>query len=263
VISLDVEIFTHRNCTECNLLLDFLEQRGLLGKVKLIDTELYPFLAFERGVISTPSIFVNGKLIYAGKVDFQELETILSGGQVVRKVNREELVEKLMEGIVDSFAATAWLYVNRDFESFMAQRHFVLAVTGLALSENPEEEYQYLRNVVIKEGENLLQEWEPRILRNISSNFVREIYWLYGNKVGKERLFSIYTPEIFAHWLMVRGGSVGRVGLRIHPISNTKVMLRITKAYSYTVENYDQLWERVEREQRAIKSRDLARHLVL
>jgi len=202
---LDVEIFTHRNCTECNLLLDFLEQRGLLGKVKLIDTELYPFLAFERGVISTPSIFVNGKLIYAGKVDFQELETILSGGQVVRKVNREELVEKLMEGIVDSFAATAWLYVNRDFESFMAQRDFVLAVTGLALSENPEEEYQYLRNVVIKEGENLLQEWEPRILRNISSNFVREIYWLYGNKVGKERLFSIYTPEIFAHWLMVRG----------------------------------------------------------
>jgi predicted thioredoxin/glutaredoxin len=56
---------------------------------------------------------------------------------------------------------------------------------------------------------------------------------------------------------------VGRVGLRIHPISDTKVMLRITKAYSYTVENYDQLWERVEREQRAIKSRDLARHLVL
>jgi len=53
-----VEIFTHRNCVECNLLMEWLEEKGYLHKVKLIDTELYPFLAFERGVISTPSVFV-------------------------------------------------------------------------------------------------------------------------------------------------------------------------------------------------------------
>jgi Predicted thioredoxin/glutaredoxin len=44
-----VEIFTHRNCVECNLLIEWLEEKGYLHKVKLIDTELYPFLA-SRGV---------------------------------------------------------------------------------------------------------------------------------------------------------------------------------------------------------------------
>ncbi|TRM91187.1 thioredoxin, partial [Sulfolobus sp. A20-N-G8] len=69
-----VEVFTHKNCIECNILLEYLENKGLLGKVQIIDTELYPFIAFERGVISTPSIFVDGKLIYAGNVDLEEFE---------------------------------------------------------------------------------------------------------------------------------------------------------------------------------------------
>ncbi|BBL48012.1 thioredoxin family protein [Metallosphaera sedula] len=250
---MEVEIFTHRNCTECNLLVEYLEEKGLLGKVKLVDTETQPFLALERGVISTPSIFVDGKLVYAGKVDLEEFEEILKGKGVSRTYNREELVTRLMEGIVDSFAATAWLYVNRDFDSFLSQRDFVLAVTGLALSENPEEGFNYLRNVLVKDRERILQEWEPRMFRNISSNFVREIYWLYGKKVPKDELFSRYTLEIFAHWLMVRGGAVGRVGLRIHPLSEVDTMARIAKVYGYVMENYDSLWEKVEKEQKSLR----------
>ncbi|QKQ99460.1 thioredoxin [Metallosphaera tengchongensis] len=249
---MEVEIFTHRNCTECNLLMEYLDQRGLLGKVKIIDTERYPFLALERGVISTPSVFIDGKLVYAGKVDFQEFEDILHGNGVERHFNKEELIGKLMEGIVDSFAATAWLFVNRDFDSFLAQKDFVIAVTGLALTGGEEEGYQYLKNVLSKEGERILQEWEPRMFRNISSNFVREIYWLYGRKVPKEEVFSKYPLEVFAHWVMVRGGAVGRVGLRIHSLSEAEVMARIAKLYAFLEDNYDALWDKVEKEQKSL-----------
>ncbi|MQL55198.1 thioredoxin family protein [Acidianus ambivalens] len=258
-----VEIFTHKNCTECNLLLEYLDQKGLLGRVQIIDTELYPFLALERGVISTPSVFIDGKLVYAGTVDFQEFEKLLQGEKIVKKINKDELVDKLMYGIVDSFAATAWLYVNLDFDSFMAQKDFVMAVTGLVFSEDAEELYNYLRNLMIKNGLEYVKKWEDKMLRNISSNFVREIYWLYGSKLSLEQIKAKYPLEVFAHWLMVRGGSTGRVGLRIHPLTEKDTMERISKAYMYMINNYDQLWEKVEKEQKSLKSIEVERKAIL
>jgi predicted thioredoxin/glutaredoxin len=258
-----VEIFTHRNCTECNLLLEYLDQNDLLGKVQVIDTELYPFLAIERGVISTPSIFIDGKLIYAGTVDFDEFSNILKGEKVVRKIDKEELVNRLMYGIVDSFAASAWIYVNRDFDSFMAQKDFIMAVTGLALSEDAEEEYNYLRNIMIKEGEKYIEQWEDRIIRNISSNFVREIYWLYRTKISIEDIKSKYPIEVFAHWLMIRGASVGRVGVRIYPLSDLNVISRIMKVYRYMLDNYENLWDKIEKEQKKLEDNNIERKLIL
>ncbi|MBP1357473.1 MAG: thioredoxin family protein, partial [Sulfolobus sp.] len=159
-----VEIFTHKNCIECNFLIEYLEKNGLLSKVTIIDTEVYPFLAFERGVISTPSVFVDGKLIFAGVVDYDELSKILSGVSVTISVKKDELADKLMFGIVNSFAATAWLYVNKDFDALMAQRDFVFAVTGLALANEKEAEelYNYLRNIMVKEGETYFEKWKER-----------------------------------------------------------------------------------------------------
>lgn len=258
-----VEIFTHRNCTECNLLLEYLDQNGLLGKVQVIDTELYPFLAIERGVISTPSIFVDGKLIYAGTVDFGEFGKILNGEKIAKKINKEEIINKLMYGIVDSFAATAWIYVNRDLDSFMAQKDFIMAVTGLALSDDSEEEYNYLRNIMIKEGEKYIQKWEDKMIRNISSNFIREIYWLYRRKISIEDIKSKYPLEVFAHWLMIRGASVGRVGVKIYPLSDLTVMQRIIKVYKYMLDNYENLWEKIETEQKKLEDNNIERKLIL
>ncbi|MEM3856013.1 MAG: thioredoxin family protein [Saccharolobus sp.] len=262
-----VEIFTHKNCTECNLLLEYLDNRGLLSKVQIIDTELYPFIAFERGVISTPSVFVDGKLVYAGKVNFEEFERILNGEKILKKIDKNELVDKLMNGIVESFAATAWLYINRDFDSFMAQKDFVIAVTGIVfLDKNEAEEYyNYLRNIMIKEGENYIEKWKPKILRNIASNFIRELFWLYEKKLSKETVMQRYPIEVFSHWLMVRGGAVGRVGLRIHPLSDTIIMERVLEAYNYMLSNYDEIWYKVEKEQTELKSkkRDQIRHIYL
>lgn len=252
-----VEIFTHRNCIECNMLIEWLEERGYLHKVKLIDTELYPFLAFERGVISTPSVFIDGKLVFAGIVDYDELERILGGEEIKVKVNKDELVNKFMEGIVNSFAATANLYVNKDFDAILTQKDFVMAVTGLALTDNAEDLYNYLRNVVMKNSEELFDAWKERMKRVIAANFVRELYWLYREKVPFEKAASLYPFEVFYHWVQIRGGAVGRVGLRIHPINETEVVERVREVYEYLRENYEALWDKVIKEQKEIESKNL------
>ncbi|MFP3201636.1 MAG: thioredoxin family protein [Sulfolobus sp.] len=258
-----VEIFTHRTCTECNMLLEFLEQKGLLGKVTVIDTELYPFIAFERGVISTPSVFIDGKLVFAGVVDYEELEKLLRGENVKVTINKDELVQKLMFGIINSFAATAWLYVNRDFDAFMAQRDFVFAVTSLSLvdQQTANEYYNYLRNVMVKEGEKYLEEWKDKMLRVIAANFIRELYFLYERKLSNEEIMSKYPLEVFAHWLMIRGGTVGRVGLRIHPLSEKDTLNRISEAYVYMLSNSSSLWDKIikEQEELAKKSKEQIR----
>jgi len=258
-----VEIFTHRTCTECNMLLEFLEQKSLLGKVTVIDTELYPFIAFERGVISTPSVFIDGKLVFAGVVDYEELEKLLRGENVKVTINKDELVQKLMFGIINSFAATAWLYVNRDFDAFMAQRDFVLAVTSLSLvdQQTANEYYNYLRNVMVKEGEKYLEEWKDKMLRVIAANFIRELYFLYERKLSNEEIMSKYPLEVFAHWLMIRGGTVGRVGLRIHPLSEKDTLNRISEAYVYMLSNSSSLWDKIikEQEELAKKSKEQIR----
>jgi len=256
-----VEIFIHRNCIDCNILLEWLEQKNLLGFVQVIDTELYPFLALERGVLSTPSIFIDGKLYFAGVVDYDELEKILTLDNVTSKriIDKEKLVEKLMEGITNSFAVTAWIYINRDFDALFAQKDFVMAVTGLVDSENSEEMYNYLRTVMLRDGEKYLEEWKEVMIRRIASNFVRELYWLYNRKLDPEDVKKRYPLETFAHWLMVRGGAVGRVGLRIHSLSNIEVVSRIAEVYDYLFKNYDEIWSRVIQEQSKIKERESKR----
>jgi len=246
--TMKVEIFTHKTCTECNLLLEYLEKEGLLGKVIVIDTQLYPFIALERGVISTPSVFIDGKLVYAGVVDFEELAKMIREGKVVtQQIDKDKLVDKLMTGIVNSFAATAWLFVNRDFDAFMAQKDFVYAVTGLSLTDEntASEMYNYLRNVIVKEGEYYMDKWKEQFFRVISANFIRELYYLYRRKLTSEEITKKYPVEVFAHWLMVRGGTVGRVGLRIHPLNEEDTMKRISEAYTYMLLNAEKLWSKV------------------
>ncbi|BCU69456.1 thioredoxin family protein [Stygiolobus caldivivus] len=261
-----VEIFTHKTCTECNLLIEFLEKEGLLSKVIIIDTQLYPFIALERGVISTPSVFIDGKLIYAGVVDFEELANIIREGKMVSEnVDKEKLVDKLMNGIVNSFAATAWLFVNRDFDAFMAQKDFVYAVTGLSLTDDKtaSDMYNYLRNIMIKEGEDYLEKWKEQFFRVISANFIRELFYLYRKKLTNEEITTKYPVEVFAHWLMVRGGTVGRVGLRIHPLSEEDTMKRIGEVYTYMLINAEKFWTKIvnEEEQLAKSSREEVRFI--
>ncbi len=258
-----VEIFIHKNCVDCEMLLEFLQQKNLIDKVTIIDTEKYPFLALEKGVISTPSVFVDDKLLYAGIVDFDELERILVEGKFKdqnESVNIKELAEKIMAGIVDSFAATSWLYVNKDFKGILEQKDFIFAITGLAKYNDPNrvnEIYEKIKEELISHAEDYFNAWKSKMIRNISYNFIRELYFLYEKKVEKEVIKQRYPIEVFAHWLMVRGGTTGRVGLKIHPLSNTDVLNRIAEAYRYVFENYDEIWNYIIKEQKEISEKIL------
>lgn len=258
-----VEIFIHKNCVDCEMLLEFLQQKNLIDKVTIIDTEKYPFLALEKGVISTPSVFVDDKLLYAGIVDFDELERILVEGKFKdqnESENIKELAEKIMAGVVDSFAATSWLYVNKDFKGILEQKDFIFAVTGLAKYNDPNrvnEIYEKIREELISHAEDYFNAWKNKMIRNISYNFIRELYFLYEKKVEKEIIKQRYPIEVFAHWLMVRGGTTGRVGLKIHPLSNTDVINRIAEAYQYVFENYDEIWNYIIKEQKEISEKIL------
>jgi predicted thioredoxin/glutaredoxin len=246
-----VEIFTHKNCTECHIVLDYLKEKGLLERVDVIDTEKYPFLAFERGVISTPSIFIDGELVFAGKVDMDKLESLLKGEETLplENIDDNQLLRSLMEGIVDSFAATAWLYVNRNLRLFVEQKDFVMAVTGISMRRDKEELYSKIKDMVARNEELLLDSWKELMIRNITSNFIRELYWLYEHKLDKQEVTSRYPLEVFSHWLMVRGGAVGRVGLKIYPLKDERVIRRISEAYLYLFSNYDSIWEKIIKEQ--------------
>lgn len=243
---MEIEVYTHSRCAECTILLQFLRERNLLDKVRVIDTEKYPFLALEKGVLSTPSIFVDGKLLYAGVVDFGELEEILVKGEVrTTDVQINELIDRLMNGVVNSFAMTDWLFLNPDPDALMDQKDFVLAVTGLIKDPKRDEKLNSLHTDVRKNWNGILEAWKIKMMKNIASNFVREIYWLYERKIPKEEVESMYPLEVFAHWMMVRGGAVGRVGLRIMPLSDTSTLSRIAEVYEYLTANYDQILDRI------------------
>ncbi len=145
----------------------------------------------------------------------------------------------------------------------MAQRDFVLAVTSLSLvdQQTANEYYNYLRNVMVKEGEKYLEEWKDKMLRVIAANFIRELYFLYERKLSNEEIMSKYPLEVFAHWLMIRGGTVGRVGLRIHPLSEKDTLNRISEAYVYMLSNSSSLWDKIikEQEELAKKSKEQIR----
>lgn len=259
-----VEIFIHKNCIDCEMLLEFLQQKNLIDKVEIIDTEKYPFLALERGVISTPSVFIDGKLVYAGIVDFEEFEEILTKGEKSlgkeKKMDVKELANKIMAGIVDSFAATSWLYVNKDFKGILEQKDFVLAVSGLASINDTQllnELYREIENELILHSEDYFMNWKNKMIKNISYNFIRELYLLYNRKVEKEIIKNRYPLEVFAHWLMVRGGTTGRVGLRIHPLSDKDVMAKISEVYNHIFENYDTIWDYIIKEQKEISEKIL------
>ncbi|BCU67292.1 thioredoxin [Sulfolobales archaeon HS-7] len=243
---MEIEIFTHSKCSECAILLSMLKEEGLIDKIKLVNTEQYPFIAFERGVLSTPSVFINGKLIWSGKVNFDELKEVIIKGTVhTNTVTIEEAIQKMEEGIFDSFAASCWLYVSGNLLSLLEQKDFVLAITGLASDPQGNKKYEEIVKYVKEHSNEIFEKWKPSLIRNIVTNFVRELYWLYSVPLGAYDIKRLYPLEIFSHWMMISSGAVGRVGLRIYPLSDTIVMKRIKDAYQYLFDNYDEIWNRV------------------
>ena len=250
-----IEIFIHPTCPTCNTLLRLLRQWGFIDKVRIIDVSRDPYPAFERGVRSVPSIFIDGKLVYAGIVDFERLRRILEEGLSRRAVRLglDELLERFFRGVLDSVATALWLYLTEDCASFFNDPQFTAAMMGIADSTFKDEMLAELRGHLEARCGEYVGDLEEHFLRVISKNFARELYWLHGRRLTWGEVSRLYTLEVLAHWAMVRA-ALGRVGLRVFRLSDGRFRSKIEKLRSFLESNFDRVMVEVEEEQEALKA---------
>ncbi|WP_069807303.1 thioredoxin family protein [Vulcanisaeta thermophila] len=252
-----IEVFIHPTCSTCHTLIKMLSRWGYLDRVSIIDTSKEPYIAMERGVRSVPSIFINGELVFAGIVDFKALKAMLDGLNIRAKVevSIEELTEDFFKGVLDTISTALWLYINADCRAFLEDRDFVMAIMNLKKYANYEELYKRLSDYLGNEvncGEGIRAR-EERFLRVIARNFAREVYWLHGKALSWGEVSRLYPREVIAHWMIVRS-TLGRVGLRIHRLSEGEFRAKVDRVYEYLNANFDSIISEVAREQEEIFS---------
>ncbi|MGC9153301.1 MAG: thioredoxin family protein [Vulcanisaeta sp.] len=255
--STNVEIFVHPTCSTCHTLIRLLKQWGYLDRVRIVDTSRDPYIAVERGVRSVPSIFINGELVFAGIVDFKRLKVLLDGEYSGNRFEGDltELEERFFKGVLDSVATALWLFVNEDCDAFLRDRDFVMAITNLSVFSNRDEAYEMLHKYLsnVDACRDAITRREERFLAVITRNFAREIYWLHNRFVSWGEVSKLYSKEVIAHWMIIRS-ALGRVGLRVYPISNERFREKVDKVYDYMSRVFDEHMSQVVKEQSEIFS---------
>jgi len=75
--------------------------------------------------------------------------------------------------------------------------------------------------------------------------------------ISEERFWSkvmkVYPKEVIAHWMIVRS-ALGRVGLRLHPISEERFWSKVMKVYEYMSHTFNDYMRQVIEEQDSIGS---------
>ncbi len=251
----NIEIFIHPTCSTCHTLTRLLRQWGYLDRVRIIDTSKDPYIAMERGIRSVPSILINGELVFAGIVDFKRLKAILDGEYSSSKFDGDlrELEERFFKGVLDSVATALWLYVNEDCDALLRDREFTMAITNISIYSNREEAYNELRKYLGYPDmcRDAIRSREEKFLVVIIKNFAREIYWLHNRFLSWSEISKLYNKEVIAHWMIVRS-ALGRVGLRVHPISNERFWEKVGKVYNYMSQVFEEYMRQVIEEQASI-----------
>ncbi|KUO92441.1 MAG: thioredoxin family protein [Thermocladium sp.] len=244
---MDIEVFVHPTCSTCHALLQRLHRWGLMDKVRIIDTSRDPYMAIERGVRSVPSIFINGELMFAGIIDFNELHAILTGSnKPSQSVEEDELIQAFLRGVLDSVATALWLYVNEDCSALLRDEKTLKAMMGIG----DEELRRFIKSAAKMDCSALVSRNEESFLRVIATNFTREVYWVLG-AMKWENVGRLYTRESLAHWMIVRS-ALGRVGLRPHRLSEPVFSSKVAKVQDYLGRNFDELMSKVIKEQEEI-----------
>ncbi|MFP3485458.1 MAG: glutaredoxin [Vulcanisaeta sp.] len=197
-------------------------------------------------------MFINGELIFAGIVDFKKLKAILDGEFSSNSLNLsiEEIEERFFRGILDSVATALWLYVNEDCDAFLRDKDFVMAITNISTLSNRDEVFENLRKHLgdINRCREAIMRREDKFLSVITKNFAREIYWLHGKFLDWSEVSKLYPREVIAHWMIVRS-ALGRVGLRLHSISEERFWSKVMRVYEYMSRTFNDYMRQVIEEQ--------------
>jgi len=232
----------------------FLKEKGLYDEVEIIDVAERPYEAIVNGVISVPAIFVDGKIIATGHVDFDTLYDRITTKRVYadEDVDAKYGLKQVFIALLDSLATAAWVYLREDIKEIIEYRVLIEPTIGI-VDWDEERKEKYLNEVYqyfLDKKDMFMKTYKRYFFKNISKNFIREQVWLY-KKLPNRSVFEKYTFEVFVHWLSVRG-AIGRVGMKLDVFESEHKIQRVRDVYNHIKENFDSILNEVKKEQERI-----------
>lgn len=237
-----MKILIHKTCPTSIKLLEFLEKLGVLDKAKIIDVEKEPFYAVSLGVVHVPAIIKDDEILDFGPIKFEALEKNLDTNNKTKTSpsSYEELIEIIYEDILDNI--------------FLALSVFLREKISIVLNYKPtinklkkHIDAHYLDTLIkyIKENdENLYRNIEEKLVKYIAFSFIKELYWIHNRKLSIEEFNNLYTPPVFAHWVLARG-SISRIGLIQDIAKEPKTKKKLLQLRQKIQEKWEQYWSKI------------------
>jgi predicted thioredoxin/glutaredoxin len=253
-----IEVFAHPQCHVCHRLLKdlrSLHERYPSVELKIIDVERDPYEAQQRNILGVPATFIDGSLAFVGAPPTGELESYLQGrkAQLPEETKNVETVAELAVEALGSISTTAIrFYLYGDYESLF--QNTSLSARLMRIRDWKAIDEKALRDMLVARGGSLLEMKKTMFLEKISSEFVREIYWLYDEYPSRDEIEQLYPTNVFAHWLMTKASMGGRIGQNIRKLSDRSLMQRVIAARQFTLNNYEGLCEKVAGQQESINN---------
>lgn len=249
-----IKVIIHKTCPVSLKLLLFLKEKGLLEKTEIIDAAESSFESIDHGVVSVPAIFVDDKNISMCPIDYDILyERITTKKIVAGDIDTKYGLKKAFTAALDSLSTAISVFFKEDIKDILNFRRVIEPLMGISDWEKKQKD-DYLESVYnyfLEKKDMFMKSYKKYFFKNISKNFIRELFWLYKKKPSKE-IFNTYTFKIFAHWLSVRS-AIGRVGLEMDIFENDKKLDKAKQIYTHIIDNFETLTSEIEEEIRQIE----------
>jgi len=233
-----MEIYFHPSCFSSYKLLKKLKSDGFLSETRIVDTSKDASGSLEKGVISVPFIFKNGKPMLVDPLSAEEVEALSSGKRARGSMTIEQSIESFLNSVMASGFAVASSLIRQDF-LYLARGNFFIAASKTNVYPHDFSLIE-LRQALINEGSSYFQRRKALYVRALAYNLVRHAFW-----AGKLPLFSDFELKE----LILMQASVGRVGIPYPPQVSLDLVKEVQQILSEKGEEY---YGRIATEQRTI-----------
>ncbi len=244
------EIYSHLTCPTSYRLFKRLLERNIILRVVVRDVGLDLFGGVSRGVVSVPSIFYRGVLIYSGYLDVEEASRVVESGDLpmLEEFDYGEASVLAMEGILDSYATALWLYLTDSIESPLSLKPFIEAVSRhIFYRGRSSESYEKLAREVRELYNSEKSLYVERLRDIVAKNIVREVIWLGRDPMRYREKIDL---EYLEHLLLARA-ALGRIGLFMG-YNAEAYRRRVEELYQHLRNTWDELVEKIEKETKKI-----------
>jgi predicted thioredoxin/glutaredoxin len=238
--------YVHMTCPKSRELLEILQQKGMRERCRVVDVAYEPFVAYGHDILSVPALLGDGAVWAAGNIDAEWLGKLLDLYQT-ELPDGDNLFKQYIGAVIDNVATAAYVYLYEEHEGVLANPSFVLSASGLnrvVVADN-QEILTALRQTLDQRFTSFLSEKGYLFHKVLAVNFLRELYWIHGDAVSRERIDKEYNVSSFAHWLYVRP-TLGRIGVR-HELDSAKLFQKATPVWEYLRDNLEDLWPLVQK----------------